>query len=320
MPDAVSVNAEFQDRNSGVPLDLLWLRSLQANPPAIERRVLSLINRRTIQKSCEAEWLAKIVSCIDLTTLSGDDTSSRVRQLCSKAQEPIRDDILNALGLPKLSVAAICVYHELIVTAIASLTQTQIPVAVVSTGFPAGLSPLPLRVEEIKHSIEAGAEEIDVVISRRLVLEGKWTQLFEEVQQFREASKDKILKVILATGELATLKNVGRASLVSMMAGTDFIKTSTGKETTNATLPVSLVMVRAIRDYFDRTGFRVGFKAAGGISTSRDALNYLILVKEELGPTWLKPNLFRFGASSLLADVERQLEYNAISHCNINGN
>ncbi len=255
---------------------------------------------------------------MDLTTLAGDDTPNRVRQLCAKGQKPLRDDVRNTLKLTDLSVAAICVYHQRVADAVDALKGCNIPVAAVSTGFPAGLSPFPVRVMEITHSVEAGAEEIDVVISRSLMLQGKWTQLFEEIRHFRDAAADKILKVILGTGELSTLQMVSRASLIAMMAGADFIKTSTGKEKTNATLPVSLVMLRAIRNYHNRTGYRVGFKAAGGISTAQDALNYLILVKEELGNEWLEPKLLRFGASSLLADIERQFENNSFDLSDVN--
>jgi len=296
-------------RNPGTALDLDWVASVQANTSAIERRAASLPGRRTVKKEYQAAWLARAISCIDLTTLSGDDTPGRVRRLCAKAAQPARQDILNAIGLPDLTTGAVCVYHEMIPTAVAALSGTGIPVAAVSTGFPAGLSPYHLRVKEIEESVAAGAAEIDIVISRRHVLTGNWQALYDEMREFRAACGDAHVKAILATGELGTLRNVARASLIAMMAGADFIKTSTGKESVNATLPVSLVMIRAIRAYHAATGIRVGYKPAGGISKAKDALVYLSLIKEELGDRWLRPDLFRFGASSLLGDIERQLEH-----------
>lgn len=296
-------------RNPGCDLDLDWVMSVRANQSAIERRAASLPGRRTVKKDYQAAWLMRSIACMDLTTLSGDDTEGRVRRLCAKARQPVRPDILAALGVEHLTTGAVCVYHEMIPAAVAALQGTGIPVAAVSTGFPAGLSPYHLRVAEIGESVQAGAEEIDIVISRRHVLTGNWQALYDEMREFRAACGPAHVKAILATGELGTLRNVGRASLVCMMAGADFIKTSTGKESVNATLPVSLVMVRAIRDYYLQTGFRVGYKPAGGISKAKDALVYLSLMKEELGDRWLHPDLFRFGASSLLGDIERQLEH-----------
>ncbi len=298
-----------EPRNPGMGLDLEWVRSAQANTSAIERRAATLGTRRSVKKDYQAAWLCKAITCIDLTTLSGDDTAGRVQRLCAKARQPVRPDILTALDMEGLTVGAVCVYHEMIAPAVQALNGTNIPVAAVSTGFPAGLSPLNLRIEEIKQSVAAGAHEIDIVISRRHVLTGNWQALYDEMQAFRAACGDAHVKAILATGELGSLRNVARASLVCMMAGADFIKTSTGKESVNATLPVSLVMIRAIRDYYQRTGFRVGYKPAGGISKAKDALIYLSLIKEELGNRWLQPDLFRFGASSLLGDIERQLEH-----------
>ena len=299
----------IEPRNPGMDLDMDWVRAVQANTSAIERRAATLPGRRSVKKAHQAAWLCKAISMIDLTTLSGDDTAGRVKRLCAKARQPVNPVILDQLGLPDLSTGAVCVYHDMIETAVQSLAGTGIPVAAVSTGFPAGLSPFHLRVEEIRQSVADGAEEIDIVISRRHVLKGNWQALYDEMRAFREACGDAHVKAILATGELGTLRNVARASLVCMMAGADFIKTSTGKESVNATLPVSLVMIRAIRDYYDRTGFRVGYKPAGGISKAKDALVYLALIKEELGDRWLQPDLFRFGASSLLGDIERQLEH-----------
>ena len=298
-----------EPRNPGMPLDMDWVRSVNANTSAIERRAATLPARRSVKKDHQVAWLLRAISCIDLTTLSGDDTARRVERLCAKARQPLAPDLLKALAMKPITVGAVCVYHEMIGPAKAALAGTQIPVAAVSTGFPAGLSPFELRVREIEMSVDAGAEEIDIVISRRHVLSGDWQTLYDEVKAFRAACGNAHIKTILATGELGTLRNVARASLVCMMAGADFIKTSTGKENVNATLPVSLVMIRAIRDYHDRTGMRVGYKPAGGISKAKDALTYLAMIKEELGDRWLRPDLFRFGASSLLGDIERQIEH-----------
>ena len=296
-------------RNICHDLELDWVMSAQANQSAIERRASTLGSRRSVKKDFQAAWLLKSVSCIDLTTLSGDDTEERVRRLCAKARHPIRADLVNALGVDVITTGAICVYHEMVPAAVDALIGTNIPVAAVSTGFPAGLSSLKLRIAEIEESVAAGAMEIDIVISRRHVLNQDWQALYDEMKLFRQACGDAHVKAILATGELGTLRNVARASLVCMMAGADFIKTSTGKEGVNATLPVSLVMIRAIRDFYDQTGYKVGYKPAGGISKAKDALIYLSMMKEELGVDWTRPDLFRFGASSLLGDIERQLEH-----------
>ncbi|NSX54874.1 deoxyribose-phosphate aldolase [Sulfitobacter sp. 1151] len=296
-------------RNDGMALDLDWVRGVQANTSAIERRAATLPARRSVKKDYQAAWLLKAITCIDLTTLAGDDTPGRVRRLCAKARHPVRGDLLTALDMPPITVGAVCVYHDMVSMAVQNLAGSGIPVAAVSTGFPAGLSPFHLRVEEIRESVKAGADEIDIVISRRHVLTQNWQALYDEMRAFREACGDAHVKAILATGELGTLRNVARASLICMMAGADFIKTSTGKEPVNATLPVTLVMIRAIRDYYQRTGLRVGYKPAGGISKAKDALVYLAMIKEELGDRWLQPDLFRFGASSLLGDIERQLEH-----------
>jgi len=297
------------ERNPGIPLDTGWLRRAQANTSAIERRAGTIGARRSVKKAYQAAWLLRAITMIDLTTLSGDDTAGRVRRLCAKAEHPVRRDLLEALGMGPITTGAVCVYHDMVPTAVQALEGTGIPVAAVSTGFPAGLSPFHLRVAEIEESVQAGAAEIDIVISRRHVLTGNWQALYDEMREFRAACGEAHVKAILATGELGTLRNVARASLVCMMAGADFIKTSTGKEPVNATLPVSLVMMRAIREYHARTGYRVGYKPAGGISKAKDALTYLALVKEELGDRWLRADLFRFGASSLLGDIERQLEH-----------
>ncbi|MFK7763485.1 MAG: deoxyribose-phosphate aldolase [Roseobacter sp.] len=298
-----------EPRNEGTPLDLDWVMRMQANTSAIERRAATLSARRSVKKDHQAAWLLRAISCIDLTTLSGDDTQARVARLCAKARQPVAPEILTALGFTDLTTGAVCVYHEMIYAAVQALHGSGIPVAAVSTGFPAGLSPLHLRIAEIEESVKAGAAEIDIVISRRHVLSGDWQALYDEMRAFRAACRDAHVKAILATGELGSLRNVARASAICMMAGADFIKTSTGKESVNATLPVSLVMIRAIRDYHERTGHRVGYKPAGGISKAKDAITYLALIKEELGDRWLRPDLFRFGASSLLNDIERQLEH-----------
>ncbi len=296
-------------RNPGMDLDMNWVRSVQANTSAIERRAATLPARRSVKKDYQAAWLLKAITCIDLTTLSGDDTAARVRRLCAKARHPVNAQVLAALDMPGITTGAVCVYHEMVETAVAALDGSGIPVAAVSTGFPAGLSPFDLRIEEIRRSVAAGASEIDIVISRRHVLEGNWQALYNEMREMRAACGDAHIKAILATGELGTLRNVARASLVCMMGGADFIKTSTGKESVNATLPVSLTMIRAIRDYQAATGIHVGYKPAGGISNAKDVITYLALIKEELGARWLQPDLFRFGASSLLGDIERQLEH-----------
>jgi deoxyribose-phosphate aldolase len=311
---ALSPDTAAHPRNPGMALDLDWVASVQANTSAIERRAASLGGRRSVKKDHQAAWLLKAVSLIDLTTLSGDDTPGRVQRLCAKARQPVRAETLAALGMPGLTVGAVCVYHDMVGTAVRALEGTAIPVAAVSTGFPAGLSPWHLRLQEIRESVAAGAREIDIVISRRHVLTGNWQALYDEMAEMRAACGDAHVKAILATGELGTLRNVARASLVCMMAGADFIKTSTGKEAVNATLPVTLTMIRAIRDYQDRTGIKIGYKPAGGISKAKDALLYLALMKDELGHSWLQPDLFRFGASSLLGDIERQLDHHLTGH------
>ena len=302
---------EREGRNPGTELDLEWVRQTRINRSAVERRAATLTRRRSVKKQWQAAWLLRAIRCIDLTTLSGDDTPGNVRRLATKARSPIRGDLARELGIDPdgITVAAVCVFHALVSTAVEALEGTGIPVAAVSTGFPAGLSPFEQRVEEIRASVEAGAREIDIVITRGNVLTGDWEALYQEVRAFREAAGPAHLKAILGTGDLSTLTNVARASRVAMMAGADFIKTSTGKESVNATLPVGLVMTRAIRDYRERTGHAVGFKPAGGIRTAKEALGWLILMKEELGEGWTRPERFRFGASSLLGDIERQLEH-----------
>jgi deoxyribose-phosphate aldolase len=308
---AISAHRPGSDRNPGMDYDADLFGRIRINRSAVERRSASIGARRSVKRAHQAAWLLKAVTCIDLTTLAGDDTPGRVRRLCQKARRPVRGDILRALGVENLRITtgAVCVYHNFIGVAVEDLAGSGIPVAAVSTGFPAGQISLDLKLAQIRESVQAGAAEIDIVISRGKVLTGDWRGLYEEVKLFREACGAAHLKTILATGELATLSNVAKASWVCMMAGADFIKTSTGKESVNATLPCSLVMTRAIRDYFDLTGHAVGYKPAGGIGKAKDALNYQILMKEELGRSWLEPELFRFGASSLLGDIERQLEH-----------
>jgi deoxyribose-phosphate aldolase len=301
--------AAAHERNPGCELDLSLVEQVRVNRSAVERRAATLPGRRTVKQEWQAAWLLRAIQCMDLTTLAGDDTPGTVLRLCAKARRPLRDDLLEALGVGPIRVGAVCVYHTLVPTAVEALRGSDIPVAAVSAGFPAGLNPFDLRVREIEESVAAGAREIDIVITRAHVLTGNWRDLYDEVRAFRQACGPAHLKAILATGELGTLRNVARASMVAMMAGADFIKTSTGKESVNATLPVTLTMVRAIRAYHERTGNDVGFKPAGGLRTAKQALDWLILMKEELGDAYLAPDLFRIGASSLLGDIERQLEH-----------
>ena len=298
-------------RNPGTDFRLDKISNIAINRSAVERRCSNYGTRRSIKKDKQAAWLLKAITLMDLTTLSGDDTEARVRRLCSKAKQPISNKLEKILGTESLdlSVAAVCVYHDMLASAKKALNNSKVNLAAVSTGFPAGLSPLPLRLKEIEYSVDSGANEIDIVISRRHVLEGNWEELYKEVKMFREKCGDAHMKTILATGELGNLSNIAKASQVCMMAGADFIKTSTGKEPTNATLPVSLVMVRMIRNFYNETGIRIGFKAAGGISDTKTALLYMTMIQEELGRRWLEPDLFRFGASSLLGDIERQLDH-----------
>jgi deoxyribose-phosphate aldolase len=305
------VEAKALPRNEGRALEMDWIDEIRINLSAAERRVATLPGRRTVKKEAQAAWLLKAVGCIDLTTLNGDDTAGRVRRVCAKAAAPVRSDILEALGFADRVVrtGAVCVYHRFVATAVEALDGLNIPVTAVSTGFPAGLVPHDLKLKEIEASVRDGAQEIDVVITREHALVGDWAALYREVRDFHAACGKAHLKTILATGDLKTLRNVAKASMVCMMAGADFIKTSTGKEAVNATLPVTLAMLRMIRAFWERTGYKVGFKAAGGISMAKDVVNYQFLMKEELGREWLEASLFRVGASSLLADIERQLEH-----------
>jgi len=299
-----------EDRVPVIPFDVSMIQSARVNRSAVERRAASLPARRTVKKEWQAAWLLQAIQSIDLTTLSGDDTPGTVQRLCAKARQPLRPELARDLGLTQpITTGAVCVYHGMVATAVESLAGTSIPVAAVSTGFPAGLISFDQKIQEIHDSVNAGAREIDIVISRQHALMGNWRALYDEVKAFREACGDAHMKTILATGELGTLENVMRASFVCMQAGADFIKTSTGKEPTNATLPVSLVMVRAIRAYYESTGYAVGFKPAGGIRAAKQALDWLILIKEELGNAWMNSTRFRIGASGLLNDIERQLEH-----------
>jgi deoxyribose-phosphate aldolase len=303
-------HAAEEGRNPGTKFDAAPVRDVRVNRSAIERRAGTMSTRRTVKKEWQAAWLLHAVRTIDLTTLSGDDTPGTVKRLCAKAIQPIRAELLKDIGYTEpLHTGAVCVYHTFVGTAVEALAGTGIPVAAVSTGFPAGLTPFPQKIEEIKASVKDGASEIDIVISREHVLNGRWRALYDEVSAFRDACGPAHMKAIIATGELGTLKNIMRASIVCMQAGADFIKTSTGKEPTNATLAGSLVMGRAVRQYFEQTGYKVGFKPAGGIRTARQALDWMILMKEELGDEWMQPNLFRLGASALINDIERQLEH-----------
>jgi deoxyribose-phosphate aldolase len=309
----VTLNGRVLLPNVGIPLDVNRVQEVRVNTSAVERRAQTQVARRSVKKEWQAAWLLRAISCMDLTTLSGDDTEARVRRLCAKARQPVQPELVHKLGIEELEVkvAAVCVYHVFVETARHALQGSGIRVAAVSTGFPAGLSPLSERVAEIRRSVEAGAHEIDVVITRAHVFGGRWQALYDEVAEFKQACGSAHMKVILATGDLLTLRNVARASIVAMMAGADFIKTSTGKEVTNATLPVGLVMAREIREHAEQTGMAVGLKAAGGIRTAKQSTDWLALMKEELGASWMRAELFRFGASGLLGDIERQLEHHA---------
>mgnify|MGYP000020208031 CR=1 FL=1 len=303
-------------RNPGYPLDLDWVERVRMNRSALERRAGTIGARRTVKKDYQLAWLLKAITMIDLTTLNADDTPGRVERLCAKARNPIRRDILDQLGMGNRRIlpGAVCVYHSFVKTAVDALDGSGIPVAAVSTAFPHGLAPVETKIAEIEASVKDGAREIDIVIERGMVLRGDWQALYDQVKAFRKACGDAHIKTILGTGELATQTNVAKASLVCMLAGADFIKTSTGKEKVNANLVTSLTMIRMIRWFAEETGIEIGYKPAGGIATAGDALKYMALMKEELGTNWLQPHLFRFGASSLLTDIERQLEHGLTGH------
>lgn len=312
-PVPITLHGRPLEPNRRIPLNLDWVEEVRVNTSAVERRALTQTTRRTVKKEHQAAWFLRAIACMDLTTLSGDDSAERVKRLCAKARHPLQRQLVETLKIEELNlkVGAVCVYHTFVETAARALEGSGIPVAAVSAGFPAGLNPLTERVQEIRRSIEAGASEIDIVITRAHVFNGEWQALYDEVAAFKETCGPVHMKAILGTGDLMTLRNVARASWVAMMAGADFIKTSTGKEAVNATLPVSITMVRAIREYAERTGMAVGFKPAGGIRTAKQSLDWLAMMKDELGRPWLEPSLFRFGASGMLADIERQLEHYA---------
>jgi deoxyribose-phosphate aldolase len=303
-------------RNPGFPLDLDWVERIRMNRSALERRAGSIGARRTVKKDYQLAWLLKAITLIDLTTLNADDTAGRVERLCAKARNPLRSDIVEKLGVQDLRIlpGAVCVYHTFVKTAVDALEGTGIPVAAVSTAFPHGLAPVETKIAEIEASVKDGAKEIDIVIERGMVLRGDWQALYDQVRAFRKACGDAHIKTILGTGELATQTNIAKASLVCMLAGADFIKTSTGKEKVNANLVTSLTMIRMIRWFGEETGIEIGYKPAGGIATAGDALKYMALMKEELGTRYLNPHLFRFGSSSLLTDIERQLEHGLTAH------
>ncbi|HTW79936.1 MAG TPA: deoxyribose-phosphate aldolase [Terracidiphilus sp.] len=312
-PVPITLHGRQLEPNRRIALNLDWVEEVRVNKSAVERRATTQTARRTVKKENQAAWLLRAIACMDLTTLSGDDSAERVKRLCAKARNPLQRQLVESLGIQELdlTVGAVCVYHTFVETAVRALEGSGIPVAAVSAGFPAGLNPLTERVQEIRRSIEAGASEIDIVITRAHVFNGEWQALYDEVAAFKETCGLVHMKAIMGTGDLMTLRNVARASWVAMMAGADFVKTSTGKEAVNATLPVSLTMVRAIREYAERTGMAVGFKPAGGIRTAKQSLDWLAMMKDELGRPWLEPSLFRFGASGMLADIERQLEHHA---------
>lgn len=298
----------LEARNSGMAIDLAWINSTRMNPSVVEQTAAALVNRAALTRESIAPLL-RAISVLDLTTLADDDSDERVRRLCARARQPLPPDLVARLGseAARLHAAAVCVYHPFIQTALHELQGTGIKVATVSADFPSGLAPLEERIAQVHRSVEAGAHEIDVVIKRSHVLAGDWQTLYDEVAAFKAACTPRLMKVILGTGELQSLDNISRASLVAMMAGADFIKTSTGKESVNATLPAAIVMLRSIKDYSGRTGAAVGFKPAGGIRTAKQTLEYVSLVKEELGHGWLQPNLFRIGASSVLDDIAEHL-------------
>jgi deoxyribose-phosphate aldolase len=260
----------------------------------------AMLSTRSIKTTAKQWAIDLAISMIDLTTLEGQDTPGKVRALCAKAQRPDPSDP----SVPH--VAAVCVYPDLVGIAVKALAGSGIHVASVATGFPSGRTSLEVKLAETREAVAAGADEVDMVIDRGAFLAGRYGQIFEEIVAIKQACGDAHLKVILETGELATYDNVRRASWLAMLAGGDFIKTSTGKVSPAATLPVTLVMLEAVRDYLEATGRQVGVKPAGGIRTSKDAIRYLVLVNETAGEDWLDPDWFRLGASSLLNDLLMQ--------------
>jgi deoxyribose-phosphate aldolase len=287
-------------RGFELPLEPRLPRIGSIDQVGAEERAAAL-SRRSIKKESKLFALELAVRMTDLTTLEGADTPGKVTALASKAARPDPAD----LTVPP--VAAICIYPDLIPVALERLEDTPVKVAAVATAFPSGRSPVDLKVEEARRAAEAGAEEIDMVIDRGAFLSGQYAKVYEEVRLVKEAVGDAHLKVILETGELGTYDNVRRASLLSIAGGADFIKTSTGKISPAATLPVTLVMLEAARDVYEETGRKIGVKAAGGIREAKDAVRHLVLVNETLGPEWLTPDLFRFGASTLLNDLLLQI-------------
>jgi len=267
----------------------------------IEARV-AMLCKRSIKNQAKIAGLKMAISMMDLTTLEGKDSAGKVLAMCNKAMHPLESDP----SIP--SVAAVCVYPNMVPVAKKALKGSSVKVASVATAFPSGLAPLPIKLDEVKRVVEMGADEVDMVINRGDFLAGRYDDVANEIAQVKTACGNAHLKVILETGELETFDNVRLASFIAMQAGADFIKTSTGKAAVNATLPVTLVMLEAIRDYYYATGKRIGMKPAGGIRTAKQALQYLVLVNETLGDAWLSPDMFRFGASTLLNDVLMQLE------------
>ncbi len=287
-------------RGFELPLEPRLPRIGSVDQVAVEERAASLA-RRSIKKESKLWALDLAVRMMDLTTLEGADTPGKAAALCSKAARP---DPVDRTVPP---VAAVCVYPNLVPYAKERLQGTGVKVASVATGFPSGQYPTELKVADVRAAVELGADEIDMVIDRGAFLSGRYAKVYDEIVRVKEACGETHLKVILETGELGTYDNVRRASLLAMAAGADFIKTSTGKISPAATLPVSLVMLEAIRDVHDETGRKIGFKPAGGIRASKQAIQHLVLVHETLGPDWLTPDLHRFGASSLLNDVLMQI-------------
>ncbi|XP_052863988.1 deoxyribose-phosphate aldolase [Anopheles cruzii] len=299
--------------NKEMPLDKAHLTNVRVNLSSVVRSV-DLLTSALIRRVSDRELLEHTLLALrltDLTTLAGDDTDSNVARLCFRAAYPFSDYSSFVSMKGKVHTAAVCVYPTRVADANRALKALgmigKIQIASVATGFPSGSYPLETRLQEIRYAIEQGATEIDIVIDRSLVLTGKWDQLYHEIVSMREACGDKVhMKAILGIGECGTMVNVFKASMVAMMAGSDFIKTSTGKETVNATLPVGLVMIRAIQKFYRLTGKKIGLKPAGGVRTVQDAIAWMVMVQQTLGSEWLTPELFRFGASGLLDDIEDQ--------------
>jgi deoxyribose-phosphate aldolase len=303
-----SMKTRPASRNPGTMLDVPWVRRMRVDHAALEARVARL-ESATVPPKRRIALLLRAVDCLDLTTLAEDDTTERVRAVCAQARLPLGPAVTRALAAagPGRRVAAVCIYPRFVPVARAALDGSGIPVAVVAADFPHGRGPVAGRLAEIRGTVNAGAEEIDAVIPREHVLSGDWRRLYDEVRAYREACGAATFKAILAAGTLGSLENVARASAVCLMAGADFIKTSTGREPVNATLPIGVVMARVIRAYRRRTGRRAGLKPAGGIRTAEQALAWTLLVTGELGDRWLGPTWFRIGASALLDAIQREL-------------